>query len=85
MTTETRGWMTDKQRQPDGTLHVWPAGDTLTHDIGAGHCPCGPWYDDATPSAVIVVHHSLDGRERTEPDRVGRDTSDSDTLARLDW
>lgn len=51
--------------------HVMPIDDDVPHVEGAG-CICGP-----TPELIprpngdawLYTHHSLDGREQTEPDR----------------
>lgn len=53
------------------TIHVEPVGDLITHTDT--DCPCGPdteYFDPETgetyPSGPLVMHHSLDGRERHE-------------------
>ena len=46
-------------------VHVWPIDDLIDHDLdldGAG-CPCGPRVEE---DGDVVIHHSLDGRERSE-------------------
>jgi hypothetical protein len=53
----------DTQVQPDRTIHVWPEGDTIKHDIGHGPCVCGPRLEEQPNGRVMVCHHSLDGRE----------------------
>ncbi len=56
------------------TLHVLPVNDIIEHEEDF-NCVCGPdvqfnnpetgeFYDDGP----IVKHHSLDGRELSEPD-----------------
>lgn len=50
-------------------VHVLPVGDLIEHEAAGDGCPCGP-----TPEMVrgddgdgwLIVHHSLDGRERDE-------------------
>ncbi|QKW15366.1 hypothetical protein [Verrucosispora sp. NA02020] len=51
-------------------LHVTPTGDLIAHDT-TGDCPCGPQVErvarDDGPDGWLHIHHSLDGRERKEP------------------
>ena len=52
------------------SLHVVPVGDLIEHQTDDG-CPCGPTSkpeqrDDGS-FGQVVVHHSLDGREKNEP------------------
>lgn len=54
------------------TVHVYPTADHVDHWVGGEDCVCGP---DVEPvpgrdGAVgwLITHHSLDGRERREPD-----------------
>jgi hypothetical protein len=62
-------------REPAGSdeQHILPIDDLIAHQ--PNDCACGP-----TPEAVphddgsfgwLVTHHSLDGRELTEPDYAG--------------
>ncbi|WP_280393073.1 hypothetical protein [Nocardia wallacei] len=51
--------------------HVVPSGDLLEHRVEAdGECVCGPRMEPVKNSdgsiGWVVVHHSLDGRERAE-------------------
>lgn len=52
------------------TVHVWPIGDLIDHEQ-SDRCACKPTADVfATRNAALTyqyVHHSLDGRELTEP------------------
>lgn len=52
------------------TVHVLPAGDLIEHDSDGQDCPCGPTTEpvprDDGSMGWLVVHHSLDGRERNE-------------------
>ncbi len=54
-------------------LHVVPLNDLVEHDtFGQGDCVCGPdtevvFRDDGS-NGWLITHHSLDGRERDEPD-----------------
>ena len=45
--------------------------DDLIRHERCDTCPCGPDVQlvrrDGEPDAWLVVHHSLDGRERSEP------------------
>lgn len=50
--------------------HVFPIGDLIEHDADSDDCACGP---SSRPEkredgsvAWIMVHHSLDGREKRE-------------------
>ena len=50
-------------------LHVPPVDDLIQHDT-SNDCPCGPTTepvrrDDGT-YGWLVIHHSLDGREKAE-------------------
>lgn len=52
------------------TVHVLPRNDLIEHEDEGDDCPCGPTskpfkQDDGSVNWVIV-HHSLDGRERNE-------------------
>lgn len=59
---------------PD-TVHVYPVGDLIEHDVDGGDCLCGPSTEPVPREDVsmgwVVTHHSLDGREFTEPDYTG--------------
>ncbi len=51
-------------------VHVYPLADLVEHDTDSGECPCGPateavFREDGS-NGWLVVHHSLDGRERQE-------------------
>lgn len=54
-------------------VHVVPCGDVVTHDLD-DDCACGPYVERIDPDTglpypagtALVVHHSLDGRERYE-------------------
>jgi hypothetical protein len=55
------------------TVHVEPINDLIEHDTSGQPCVCGPKErpvkrDDGSVGWV-VVHNSLDGRERYEEDR----------------
>ena len=63
-------WHVDTTIQPDHTVHVWPDTDLIDHDLGAGPCVCQPLLEEQPSGHVMVCHHSLDGRELTEPGRV---------------
>jgi len=55
-------------------LHVIPVGDLVGHDTGTAEpdCACGPRVEpvqrDDGSMGWLIVHHSLDGREKTETD-----------------
>jgi len=60
------GWRYPTDVGPDRTVHVWPDGpDAVDHDLD-GPCICGPKLEEQPNGNVLVVHHSLDGRELTE-------------------
>lgn len=50
------------------TVHVTPNGDAVAHEDEG--CPCGPRVEpvkrDDGSMGWLVVHHSLDGREKGE-------------------
>lgn len=53
-------------------IHTYPVNDLIEHVLEGDDCPCGP---DTVPvprddgsMAWQIVHHSLDGREHSEPD-----------------
>lgn len=53
------------------TVHTFPVIDLIDHDTDGSDCICGPTTvpvprDDGS-IGWQVVHHSLDGREATEP------------------
>lgn len=55
---------------PVNTAHVHPVGDLIDHELDED-CPCGPAQElvkqpDGS-DGWLITHHSLDGRERTEP------------------
>lgn len=52
------------------TVHVLPVNDLMGHVEIDDECPCGPdveavFRDDGT-NGWLIIHHSLDGRERHE-------------------
>jgi hypothetical protein len=55
------------------TVHVVPVNDLVEHDTDGPDCVCGPTVEpvdrDDGSLGWLVVHHSLDGRERAEDDR----------------
>lgn len=52
------------------TTHVYPINDLIEHNTDSDDCICGPRIDVVKRKdgscAYIVVHHSLDGREKNE-------------------
>ena len=54
--------------EDDGYIHVVPDNDLIDHFIG--ECVCQPTttldQQEGLPDVWIVIHHSLDGRERYE-------------------
>jgi hypothetical protein len=53
----------------NGTAHVVPRGDLVEHET-SDDCPCGPTAQPVTRDdgsvGWVMLHHSLDGRERGE-------------------
>lgn len=49
--------------------HVIPIDDAIPHDDTRG-CWCQPTIELIDDGDALVVHHSADGRERTEPGAV---------------
>jgi hypothetical protein len=55
-----------------GILHIAPQGDLITHDTSSteADCVCGPRTVPVEQKhggyGWLIVHHSLDGREREE-------------------
>jgi hypothetical protein len=56
-----------------GTLHIAPRDDLIVHDTSTteADCICGPRTVPVEQkhggTGWLIVHHSLDGREREEP------------------
>ena len=53
------------------TVHVYPLNDIIEHDTESDDCACGPTVEpvehDNGSMGWLLTHHSLDGREKTEP------------------
>ncbi len=53
-----------------GDVHVYPLDDLIAHDTDGGDCLCGPTTEPVERAdgsyGWLIVHHSLDGRERSE-------------------
>ncbi len=52
------------------TVHVVPVKDLIVHTTDDDECVCGPDVQ-FRPKGNVVIHHSLDGREKTESDDIG--------------
>lgn len=48
------------------TQHVYPVNDLVEHELVDDECVCGPRVE-FVEGGKVVVHHSLDGREASEP------------------
>lgn len=52
------------------TYHVYPVRDLIEHDTDTDSCVCGPRVEpvprDDGSMGWVLVHHSLDGREKAE-------------------
>ncbi len=70
-----RTWRTWEPTETDPNVHVTPDDDQVDHTLSED-CVCGPSADpvkrDDGSVGWVIVHHSLDGRERQEPDREPR-------------
>lgn len=55
------------------TIHVYPVGDLIMHDIDGGDCVCVPRSEPVKrpdgSMGWLAVHHSLDGREHRKQGR----------------
>ena len=53
-----------------GDVHVYPVGDLIEHDTDTDDCACGPTVHGVKrldgSIGWVLVHHSLDARERNE-------------------
>lgn len=49
------------------TIHVEPINDVIEHNTASDDCVCGPDIEYLENGGKLVTHHSLDGRENTEP------------------
>lgn len=51
-------------------VHVYPTKDIIEHELKGDDCPCGvtsePVKRDDGSMGWVIIHHSLDGRERYE-------------------
>lgn len=51
-------------------VHVFPVADLVEHDTDGDDCICGPEIEpverDDGSIGWLIIHHSLDGRERYE-------------------
>lgn len=68
--TATKRW-TNIITDDGGTIHVIPIGDLITHVTDDdGDCACGPTTEavkrDSGTTGWLIIHHSLDGREKDE-------------------
>lgn len=50
----------------DGAIHVYPLNDLREHETKAADCWCTPNVDIDEYGSVLIVHNSLDGREKFE-------------------
>jgi len=62
--TKLNNMITDLKLRDD-TTHVIPLNDMIEHEETI-RCICGPRVEGIEGGGKIVVHHSLDGREKTE-------------------
>lgn len=67
------GWDTSATDTTGDEIHVMPIGDLVEHET-TSLCLCGPTGEIIGPEdtggrpAMMYIHHSLDGRELSEPD-----------------
>ena len=66
------------QEVSDTEVHAVPLDDEIVHDFSE-ECPCGPRKRmiprEGRPDGWVYTHHSLDGREFSEPDHDGGDNA----------
>ena len=60
------GWRYHTDTGTDHTVHVWPEHDAIDHHTDEP-CICQPRLEEQDNGRVLVVHHSLDGCELSEP------------------
>lgn len=48
------------------TRHVVPLNDIIEHDTEGTGCICGPRVEFNDDNDMVIVHNSLDGREKRE-------------------
>ena len=48
------------------TVHVTPVSDLIEHEETDDTCPCGP-LTEFVDGGTVILHHSLDAREKHEP------------------
>lgn len=64
--------LTRAMTDSENTFHVYPVNDLIEHETDGEPCVCNPTTvpierEDGS-MAWQVIHHSLDGRELSEPD-----------------
>lgn len=47
---------------------IAPNNDLMPHDLEGDRCACGPDVEYLEDGCKLITHHSLDGRELSEPD-----------------
>lgn len=47
-------------------VHVLPVNDVIEHEDVGDKCICGPDVEVVEPNGLLISHHSLDGREKSE-------------------
>jgi hypothetical protein len=60
-----------RQPQPEPPIavtnvHVMPNEDLVAHEV-SDECVCGPDTEFVGDDTILHLHHSLDGREHSEP------------------
>ena len=58
--------MTPSGTQDDNVWHVVPVGDLREHSCDREECWCRPRVEDGDFFGYVVVHNSVDGREKYE-------------------
>ncbi len=58
-------WRAEPSPTAEREWHVHPIDDLIAHELDGHDCACGP-RTELHLRGWLIIHHSLDGRERTE-------------------
>jgi len=61
-------------------VHVLPNMDAIEHECNE-ECACGPDAEFVGDDTILYLHHSLDGRELSEPEDWHREEVDGEETA----
>lgn len=63
-------WQQERVMAGPVVVHFHPLGDLVRHELAGDTCVCGPRTELVSRGdglhGWLIVHHSLDGRERSE-------------------